>query len=270
MVAGVEYLETLFPQFVEFYELERDFGDGSDCTSSTSNADLCSAGLPQPGVPSGRERADLYLLRVTDERVPDTDKKFFTFPLSIHGIERAGAEAGVRAAEDLATWAACEAGTRDRPGHAARRRARSRTRCSRRLRPRASRPARRCSRSAVYFVFANPDGWRRGDLDNGVRFFQRYNGNGVDMNRDWPTIGFTFRPYTPWSEPETRAFGKVMKQIRGRSGTAASTCTGSSSTAPSRSRSSARASRTTRRTSASCRRSRAPGRTPSSGSPGRR
>ena len=50
------------------------------------------------------------MLRVTDERVPEADKKLFAFPLSIHGIERAGAEAGVRAAEDLATWAACEAG----------------------------------------------------------------------------------------------------------------------------------------------------------------
>ena len=69
-------------------------------------------------------------------------------------------------------------------------------------------------RSAVYLVFANPDGWRRGDIDNGVRFFQRYNGNGVDMNRDWPTEGFSFRPYTPWSEPETRSFGKVLKEIR--------------------------------------------------------
>ena len=112
MVDGVKYLETLFPQFVEFYELERDFGDGSDCTSSTSNADMCSAGLPQQGVPAGRERSDLYLLRVTDERVPDTNKKFFTFPLSIHGIERAGAEAGIRAAEDLATWAAARPGAR--------------------------------------------------------------------------------------------------------------------------------------------------------------
>ena len=115
MVQGVEYLETLFPDFVEFYELERDFGDGSDCTSSTSSADLCSAGLPQAGTPAGRERSSLYLLRVTDERVPEADKKFFTFPLSIHGIERAGAEAGVRAAEDLATWAACEAGLATAP-----------------------------------------------------------------------------------------------------------------------------------------------------------
>ncbi|MGH3071829.1 MAG: CARDB domain-containing protein [Gaiellaceae bacterium] len=215
MVDGVGYLETLFPDFVEFYELERDFGDGSDCTSSSSSADLCSAGLPQQGVPAGRERSSLYLLRVTDERVPDSGKRFFTFPLSIHGIERAGAEAGVRAAEDLATWAACEAGLAAAP-----------VTCAKEgqiphplleTTPDDSVTAGDALRqSAVYFVFANPDGWRRGDRDNGVRFFQRYNGNGVDMNRDWPTIGFTFRPYTPWSEPETRAFGEVMKQIRGK------------------------------------------------------
>ena len=213
MVDGVEYLETLFPQFVEFYELERDFGDGSDCTSSTSSADMCSAGLPQQGVPAGRERSSLYLLRVTDERVADTNKKFFTFPLSIHGIERAGAEAGVRAAEDLATWAACEAGTASTPVSCAKEGALPHPLLE--TTPQESVTAGDAlRRSAVYFVFANPDGWKRGDLDNGVRFFQRYNGNGVDMNRDWPTMGFTFRPYTPWSEPETRSFGKVMKQIR--------------------------------------------------------
>jgi hypothetical protein len=38
-----------------------------------------------------------------------------TFPFSIHRIERAGAEAAVRAAEDLATWAACEGGVASAP-----------------------------------------------------------------------------------------------------------------------------------------------------------
>ena len=109
MIDGLATLEALFPQFVEVYNLEEDFGDGSDCATSVSQDDLCSAGLPRQGLPPGRERSDLYMVRLTDERVPDTDKKFFTFPLSIHGIERAGAEAGVRIAEDLATWAYCEA-----------------------------------------------------------------------------------------------------------------------------------------------------------------
>jgi hypothetical protein len=211
MVEGVTYLETLFPQFVEFYKLEEDFGDGSDCATSTSNNDMCSAGLPSSL--QGRDREDLYLLRVTDERVPDDGKKFFTFPLSIHGIERAGAEAGVRAAEDLATWAACEAGL-----------APALTNCAQEgaiphplmeTTPGDSLTAGDAlRRSAIYFVFANPDGWRRGDVDNGIRFYQRYNGNGVDLNRDWPTVGYTFEGYTPWSEPETKSFGKVMEEIR--------------------------------------------------------
>jgi len=218
MIDGLTYLESLFPDFVEFYALEDDFGDGSDCATSTSQQDMCSAGLPRQGVPPGRVRSDLYMVRLTDERVADADKRFFTFPLSIHGIERAGAEAGVRIAEDLATWAYCEsvaAGSLTING---------RTNCvAEGAIPHAlleTTPDDSVTagdalrRSAVYLVFANPDGWRRGDLDNGVRFYQRYNGNGVDMNRDWPTIGFSFRPYTPWSEPETRSFGKVMQEIR--------------------------------------------------------
>jgi hypothetical protein len=220
MVKGMEYLQALFPQFVQFYKLERDFGDGSDCTSSTSSADLCSAGLPRQGVPSQRVKSDLYIVRLTDERVADTSKKFFVFPLSIHGIERAGAEAGVRVAEDLATWAYCEAvsGATLLPN--------GKTTCAQEgtiphplleTTPGQSVTAGDAlRRSAVWLVFANPDGWRRGDPDNVARFFQRYNGNGVDENRDWPSLGFTFRPYTPWSEPETRGFGHVLKQIRPR------------------------------------------------------
>jgi uncharacterized repeat protein (TIGR01451 family) len=213
MVEGAEYLETLFPQFIEFYKLEEDFGDGSDCATSTSNADMCSAGLPNSL--QGRDREDLYLLRVTDERVPDDDKKFFTFPLSIHGIERAGAEAGVRAAEDLATWAACEAGLNTAIVNCAQEGALPHPILETQPDESVS-GGEALERSAIYFVFANPDGWRRGDPDNLIRFYQRYNGNGVDMNRDWPTIGYTFEGYTPWSEPETRSFGKVMQQIRSR------------------------------------------------------
>ena len=63
---------ALFPDVP--YELERDFGDGSDCTSSTSSADLCSAGLPRQGVPSQRVKSDLYIVRLTDERVADDER----------------------------------------------------------------------------------------------------------------------------------------------------------------------------------------------------
>lgn len=221
MIDGTNYLEKLFPDFVELYVLEKDFGDGSDCATSTSSQDLCSAGLPRQGATPGRVRSDLYMLRVSDERVPDTDKKFFVFLLSVHGIERAGAEGGVRAAEDLVTWAYCEAKAKGQPiAHPA---DSVEVNCGREgkiphpimeTNPESFKAGDVLAKTAIYFVFANPDGWRRGDTDNLARFYQRYNGNGVDLNRDAPSFGFVERRYTPWSEPESRGIGKVLKSIR--------------------------------------------------------
>jgi hypothetical protein len=220
MVRGMTYMESLFPQFIEFHELEEDFGKGLDCATATYPDALCSAGLPRQGAPPGRVKSDLYMVRVTDERVPDAGKKYFAFPLAIHGIERAGAEAGVRAAEDLAVWAFCEAVKNGElpAGNV--------VSCANEgaiphplLETQGGESVTAgdaLKRSVIYFIFPNPDGWRRGDPDNITRFYQRYNGNGVDLNRDWPTLGFTHRPYTPWSEPETRGFGRVLKQIKPR------------------------------------------------------
>jgi hypothetical protein len=218
------FLEGLFPRFIEFYNLEQDFGvlPKPLCAASTDLQDYCSAGLPRQGTPTDRVKSDLFLVRVTDEQspIPEADRKHFAFPLSIHGIERAGAEAGVRMIEDLATWGYCEA-LLTNPGIS-----NNLTNCALEgpmphplLETRPAGPDNLTAGavlrdSSIYFVFANADGWRRGDPDNAFRFFQRYNGNGVDLNRDWPTMGFTHRPYTPWSEPETRAFGEVLKGIK--------------------------------------------------------
>ena len=60
-----------------------------------------SAGLPTTTLE--RVKSDLVVVRVTDETVPDAGKKRYALSLSIHGIERAGAEGGTRAMEDLVT-----------------------------------------------------------------------------------------------------------------------------------------------------------------------
>ena len=225
MIDGMTFMESrLFPRFVQFLKLERDFGSNTNCSTSTRPDVLCSAGLPRQGVPATRVRSDLYMVRVTDEAssIPESQKKHFVFPLSIHGIERAGAEAGVRAAEDLATWGYCEA------VQAGGLTANGLTNCAQEapiphplIETQPAGPENLTTggilkRATIYFVFANADGWRRGDPDNLARFFMRYNGNGVDLNRDWPALGFVNRPYTPWSEPETRGFGKVLRQIKSK------------------------------------------------------
>jgi hypothetical protein len=220
MVTGMTFLEESFPKFVEFYRLDEDFDcDGNPVDDPDKGCkDAQSAGLPQtlPNEQGGafsRDRQPLYMVRITDERVSNKNKEYFVFPLAMHGIERAGVEGGTRAAEDLATWGACEA--KKAPDYVD---------CTSadnvaphpilEASPKQSLMAGDVlKRAAIYFMYPNPDGWRRGDRKNGVSAYQRYNGNGVDLNRDWPEQGFTFRPYTPWSEPETRSFGHVLQAI---------------------------------------------------------
>ena len=177
-------------------------GNSLDFFEFTPREGYRSAGLPTTG--NGRRTSDIYVVRVTDENVPDEQKKRYAVSLSIHGIERAGVEGGTRAAEDLVT--AFTTGKADKPvvpdGTV------------------ASAPtfADVLRKAIVYFIYPNPDGWRRGSVSSGGVSFQRYNGNGVDLNRDWPDVGFAFRPYSALSEPESRSLSNVFKEIGQRPG----------------------------------------------------
>lgn len=227
VIEGARFLQQRFPEFVSVIRLDQAY----------DNANFRSAGIPrsvtiEDGTPKalGRDRRPLYLLKITDRTsdIPESHRLHFVYGLSIHGIERAGVEGGVRAMEDLVTWAACELekyrdntpacgiegpfpkeiveGSTDRPVPTA---------------------GETLERSVIYFQLANPDGWARGQADpvelrdgspnvnyTPGAFYQRYNGNGVDMNRDWPGEGYVYRPYSPASEPETKAFAEVLRGIR--------------------------------------------------------
>jgi len=164
----------------------------------TPRAEYKSAGLPTSTLE--RRKEELYVVRVTDETVPDEGKKRYTLSLSIHGIERAGAEGGTRAMEDLVT--AFTTGKEDE------------TVVPTEVDANAPTFADVLKKTIIYFTYPNPDGWRRGSVSEGGLFYQRYNGNGVDPNRDWPDIGYSFRPYSGMSEPETRAFAGFYRDVR--------------------------------------------------------
>src|SRR5688572_5304073 len=211
-VEGSKYLARRFARFLQVIRLDQAYDDGN----------LMSAGIPRAFAiedgkvePIGRDRRPLYMLKVTDSQspIPESMRLHFVYAGSIHGIERAGAEGGLRAMEDLVTWAATdpdkpivEAPT-DKPVPTA---------------------GETVSRSVIYFLLPNPDGWARGqvapaELEDGSpnpaytpgAFYQRYNGNGMDLNRDWPGMGYSYRPYSPGSEPETKAYMEVLRDIRG-------------------------------------------------------
>ena len=153
---------------------------------------------------TGKTISDLIVVRVTDENVPDANKKRYALSLSIHGIERAGAEGGIRAMEEIVT--AVSEGRGDE------------SILPEEVRKGAASWREVLANTIIYFTFPNPDGWRRGSISEVGVFFQRYNGNGVDLNRDWPDIGFQFRGYSGGSEPETRAFQSFYRDVMERGG----------------------------------------------------
>jgi hypothetical protein len=192
-LTGLRYLQGKYPRFGHLENLH----DLKATVPEFAKLDMQSAGLPQAD--ESRARRDLYAFVVTDDQspVPLAERHRYAFSLSIHGIERAGLEGGVRAAEDLITWAATAPNTHI-------------------LEPTNSGPTAGevLRNSVIYFVLSNPDGWGRGEISKGGVYFQRYNGNGADVNRDFPGVGFANPVYTPESEPEEQGYAAYLRHER--------------------------------------------------------
>ena len=121
----------------------------------------------------GRE---VWVAKITDPSVPSARKKQVAISLSVHGVESAGREGGLRYLEDLATWAKSD------PTHVL-------------YAGDTGYPVRDVLRQVeVYFAFPNPDGWNQQDLDeennSSGATAPRYNDAGADLNRDFPTLGW--------------------------------------------------------------------------------
>ena len=242
-LAGLRFMSEqsgnaeVWQRYMEVWTLDGDLGGNDDNKAGTDEkanfpgnnlgfweftpkGEAHSVGLPvsrpdEVAAGDSRVKSDVVIVRVTDENVPDAGKTRYAISQSIHGIERAGIEGGVRAMEDLITAATSD--RMDAP-----------ILTTEGLGLKIPTFQDVLQKTIIYFTFPNPDGWRRGDVNDtdllndpsseglgkgpGV-FFQRYNGNGVDLNRDFPDIGFSFRPYSGLSEPESRGIAGAFKQI---------------------------------------------------------
>lgn len=142
--------------------------------------------------------ADIWVVEITNFNVPERGKLPIMVSLSVHGPERAGLEGGVRYMEDLATWASGEPdhflrnGTEDDSTKVTVEKALKKTH--------------------LYLSNINPDGWEAGDTANGD-VYARGNGNGVDLNREFPTMGWVDTSYSPLSEPESKAWDKLARRV---------------------------------------------------------
>ncbi len=217
-ISGLDYLDrrTDTGPFIELIDITTSTDPRITEVVDEELGDGWSEGLPT--ATGALDKAPLYLVKVTApeddvlvegvETIPEAERDHFVWSLSMHGIERAGVEGGVRAIEDLATWGATEPTRPLLETYAG-----GQIQTVNGLDAQNLQVGEVLMRSVSYFILSNPDGWRRGDPDRGGPSFMRFNGNGMDLNRDWPEIGWTDPSFTPWSESETRTYGKVLQNL---------------------------------------------------------
>lgn len=64
----------------------------------------------------------------------------------------------------------------------------------------------------LYLADINPDGWAAGDLGKGA-LYSRGNSRGSDLNREFPTLGWTKTSYTPLSESESISWDRFVQTL---------------------------------------------------------
>ncbi|HET6404007.1 MAG TPA: M14 family metallopeptidase [Candidatus Thermoplasmatota archaeon] len=166
--------------------------------------DIVTQSVGWDAIPSGHHTFDVFVVRVSNyaSDLPVEDKIRIVFQLSIHGNEKGGREGGLRIIEDLVR----------NVGYV------------------ADHPEMRAylDYMELLFVFPQPDGWTHEEAEyrhNCARYialntvagcvetqnFVRTNGNGVDVNRQWPTTGWVREVYEPMSQPEALGLVAYLK-----------------------------------------------------------
>lgn len=153
----------------------------------------------------GRELPMITVTAPSTPENPAEDRLDLYFSLSIHGLERAGAEGGLRYLEDLLISFAAEqtgevpatgskgpltGGDPANPDYA------------------EYTVSEVLQLARLHFFAPNPDGWAAGDRIGGAAVFARGNDNGLDLNRQFPTLGWHAgggQQYNSGNENETKA-----------------------------------------------------------------
>ena len=170
---ALEAIEKIAPEIVEVGTL----------AEWTKNKRHVSAG--------GRQ---IPVIRITDERVSRRAKKVVVVSLSVHGNEPAGREGGLRYIETLARWWKGDRKHKLYSGDV------------------AMTLDKVLAKTELWLGIPNPDGWAAGDL-SARGTFARGNKNGADLNREFPTKGWTNRNATPLSEPESQGWTAFVRSL---------------------------------------------------------
>jgi hypothetical protein len=176
---SLEAIEKIAPRYLEVMTL-------AEATKNPKHTGF--SGLP------------IWVVRVTDEQAPRAGKAQVAVSLSVHGLEAAGREGGLRYVEDLARWGANEPGRLMYAGD-------------------TGKPfSDVMRRTETWIGFTNSDGWNAGDLASSTGAgFERGNENGgKDLNRDFATVGWYDRTGgrgVAESEPEIAGWATLIRSL---------------------------------------------------------
>jgi hypothetical protein len=197
---GIEFLAKTYPRWISVTRLSKHF----DTRLAKSVGEDGLRSYEQGDDDDGYE---IWVVKITDHKVPDRTKMPLFFSMSVHGNERGGLEGGLRTAEDLAMAAENGGTIVDGIDN-------YESTTGRKPKFHEYEVADVLKEEIVYLVDFNPDGWAVGDFwaDPPVPY-TRGNGVGTDLNRQMPTVGRINSSRNPLTESEMIYGHKFMHEV---------------------------------------------------------
>ena len=202
---GIEYLAQTYPRWVSVFNLRKHYKTKFAVSAGPDQIRSYEEGDSDDGL-------DIWVVKITDHKVPDDKKLSLMYSLAVHGNERGGLEGGLRAAEDLA-MAAQDGGTIvDGIDN-------YETTTGRSPKFHEYEVKDVLAKEVVYLVSFNPDGWAAGDVyaQQSTGPYDRGNSIGTDLNRQMPTVGWINTARNPLEESEMKYGHKLMHEVANES-----------------------------------------------------
>ena len=197
---GIKYLAKLYPRWISVFTFADHFRDGRARTAGEDGVRSYEGGDSEDG-------HDIWVIKITDHKIPDRGKETLFFSLAVHGNERGGLEGGLRTAEDLAMAAENGGTIVDGIDN-------YETTTGKKPQFHEYEVKDVLAKEVVYLVDFNIDGWQVGDNYHEPPLpYSRGNGIGTDLNRQMPTVGRINPSRNPLQESEMRYGHRLMHEV---------------------------------------------------------
>ena len=205
MKGGWNLLEKVYPGYVDFTTVAEELGDPHAVSPGPD-------GFPSWAKEDTKDGLPLYVVKVTDESVPDKDKQYVAY-FNSHAAEPCGKEGTPRFLEDLLMWREKDPDHVLDDGLGITGDSTHKVTVRELLR-----------KTKLYWINVQPDGWSMADGQTPVQTGSNYNYADANSNRIAYQDGWVFpndetfssRGYSVLQQPEGAATTKYLRQVRER------------------------------------------------------